>query len=87
MAFRDWPVDQQQQADALSGLEHSCPIQAFLVRPLDLKDALCISANAAIAASACDLSPKGLIRAPMHWLLLRWPAPACKKRPELRPEL
>ena len=87
MAFRDWPVDQQQQADALSGLEHSRPIQAFLVRPLDLEDALCISTKAAIAASACDLSPKVLIIAPMHWSLLRWPAPAREKRSQLRPEL
>lgn len=31
MAFRDWPVDKQQQADAHSGLEHNRPIQAFLV--------------------------------------------------------
>ena len=31
MAFRDWPVDQQEQADALSGIEPWQPIQAFLV--------------------------------------------------------
>ncbi|CAK0787076.1 hypothetical protein CVIRNUC_010292 [Coccomyxa viridis] len=31
MAFRDWPVDKQQQADAVSGLRHDRPLQAFLV--------------------------------------------------------
>ena len=31
MAFRDWPVDQEQLADALSGIHHDRPIQAFLV--------------------------------------------------------
>ena len=31
MAFRDWPVDQQEEADALSGVQHKQPIQAFLV--------------------------------------------------------